>query len=209
MGSPTPEIMTIGHSTLSYAAFLSLLRAADISAVVDVRSLPYSRHTPHFNKDALSGELKADGVAYVFLGDELGGRPEKREVYCEGVADYELMAGTTAFEHGLERVVEGTKRYRIALMCSEQDPLDCHRCLLVGRALHDRGISVRHILKDGFAADHAEIEQLLLLQSGDNAGQSDFFSTPGERLANAYRARARRVAFVDSSMGQRPATAAE
>ena len=131
MNTPAAPILTIGHSTLTYEAFLSLLRATGVSAIVDVRSVPYSRHTPQFNMDTLTSELKSDGIAYVFLGDTLGGRPETRAFYCNGVADYELMAKKPEFDGGLDRLIDGAKRYRIALMCSEQDPLDCHRCLLV------------------------------------------------------------------------------
>ena len=108
-------------------------------AVADVRSSPYSRHSPHFSRDELRAELRSEGISYVFLGNELGGRPKDRRFYCEGVADYEKMAQTPEFKTGLDRVIEGARKYRIALMCSEHDPLDCHRCLLVGRALAQRG----------------------------------------------------------------------
>ena len=208
MDDAAPTIMTIGHSTLSYEEFLSMLRGAGVSAVADVRSVPYSRHTPQFNSETLKAGLKSDGIAYVFLGDELGGRPETREFYCEGVADYELMATKPTFEHGLGRVIEGATRHRIAMMCSEQDPLDCHRCLLVGRALKGHGFPIKHILNNGLLIKHDDIEQCLLAQSGEDLGQSDFLFTQSERLANAYRARARKVAFADSSMVHIPATAA-
>jgi uncharacterized protein (DUF488 family) len=124
-------VFTIGHSTHSYEHFLSLLRASGITAVADVRTTPFSRHFPHFNEAALRSELKLDGISYVFLGRELGGRPSSQSFYCDGVADYEKMARTETFASGIKRVVEGAKSFRVALMCSENDPLDCHRCLLV------------------------------------------------------------------------------
>ena len=136
-----------------------------------------------------------DGISYVFLGKELGGRPSESESYCEGVADYERMAEAPAFKKGLDRVIEGSKKYRIALLCSERDPLDCHRCLLVGRALAERGIGVSHILDDGRVVSHAEIEDKLLEITGRNA--NDLFAPRAERLAAAYRERARKVAFVE------------
>ncbi len=111
-------------------------------------------------------ELRLDRISYVFLGKELGGRPSERRFYCEGVANYEKMAQASEFNKGLERVIEGTKKYRIALMCSERDPLDCHRCLLVGRALAQRGVRVSHILDDGRIVSHSEIEDKLLEISG-------------------------------------------
>ena len=96
-------IMSIGHSSMSYEAFLTLLRNSGVTAVVDVRTSPFSRHFPHFGQVALRDELKRDGIAYVFLGKELGGRPSGREFYCEGVADYEKMAATETFRDGLDR----------------------------------------------------------------------------------------------------------
>jgi uncharacterized protein (DUF488 family) len=189
------EVLTVGHSTLSYEEFLNLLRRVNVTAIADVRSAPYSRHFPQFNRETLSGELRADGIAYVFLGKELGGRPSARQFYCDGIADYERMARTVDFESGLDRVLMGAKKYRIALMCSERDPLDCHRCLLVGRALARRGQRVRHILGDGKLLGHAEIEAKLLALSGRDA--EDFFAPLADRLAAAYREQARKVAFAE------------
>jgi uncharacterized protein (DUF488 family) len=179
----------------SWERFVGLLRSANVTAIADVRTFPYSRHYPHFNRDDLHEELRSDGISYVFLGKELGGRPNERRFYCEGVADYEKMALATEFGKGLDRVIEGAKKYRIALMCSERDPLDCHRCLLVGRALAQRGVRVSHILDDGQVASHTEIEAKLLELSGRNI--EDLFAPLPERLATAYRERARKVAFAE------------
>jgi uncharacterized protein (DUF488 family) len=101
--------------------------------------MPFGPHYPHFNRDDLREELPSNGISYVFLGKELGGRPSEHGFYREGVADYEEMAQAPEFNKGLDRVIEGAKVHLIALMCSERDPLDCHRCLLVGRALAKRG----------------------------------------------------------------------
>ena len=167
-----------------------------------MRTSPYSRHYPHFNRDDLREELRSDGISYVFLGKELGGRPSERRFYCEGVADYEKMAQASEFSKGLDRVIEGAKKYRIALMCSEREPLDCHRCLLVGRALAQRGVRVTHILDDGRMVSQSEIEDKLLEISGRNT--EDLFAPPAERLATAYRERARKVAFAEPSLTRRP-----
>ena len=195
-------VFTIGHSTLPYEQFLALLRGAGVTAVADVRSAPYSRHQPHFNRDILSADLKAEGIAYVFMGEELGGRPKGAGFYCEGVADYERMAQAPAFKAGLARVIDGAGRHRIALMCSEQDPLDCHRCLLVGRSLNKEGVTVRHVLPTGDLKDQSEIEAELLHAAGLDG--LDLFASPQERLVLAYRRRATKVAFAGA-----PATAAE
>lgn len=188
------EVLTVGHSTLPYERFAALLRQASVTAVADVRTAPYSRRFPHFNRDTLRGELHLDQIAYVFLGEELGGRPKDERFFCNGVADYEKMAKTNEFARGLDRVIEGAKKYRIAIMCSEHDPLDCHRCLLVGRALRERGVTVRHILSNGTIIDHGEIEARLMEMSGKS--HIDLFDPPSKRLATAYRDRATKVAFA-------------
>jgi uncharacterized protein (DUF488 family) len=189
------EVLTIGHSNLSYEGFLTLLRRVSVTAIADVRTSPYSRHSPHFNRDLLREELRQDNVAYVFLGEELGGRPKERRFFTDSVANYEKMAETEDFACGLDRVVEGAKKYRIALMCSEHDPLDCHRCLLVGRALQGRGVTVRHILNNGRVIHQRAIEEKLMEKSHKN--DIDLFESPEKRLAAAYRDQAAKVAFVE------------
>lgn len=188
-------VFTIGHSTHSWERFLALLRSANVTAVADVRTSPYSRLHPHFNRDELREELRSDAISYVFLGKELGGRPSERGFYCEGVADYEKMAQASEFNEGLDRVIEGAKKYRIALMCSERDPMDCHRCLLVGRALAQRGVRACHILDNGQVVCQDEIEDKLLVLSGRDT--KDLFAPRAEQLAAAYRERARKVAFAE------------
>jgi len=197
------EVLTVGHSTLPYERFLSLLRGAGVTAVADVRSTPYSRQFPHFSRDPLYEELRSDGISYVFLGKELGGRPSEEKFYCEGVADYEKMAQAPEFNAALDRVIEGAKQHRIALMCSERDPLDCHRCLLVGRALARRGVRVGHILSDGSVVRHEQIEDRLLELAGRT--DDDLFATRSDRLAAAYRERARKVAFAEPQVPIRAA----
>jgi uncharacterized protein (DUF488 family) len=189
------EVLTIGHSTLPYERFLSLLRGARVTAVADARSAPYSHQFPHFSRDELFEKLRSVGISYVFLGKELGGRPSEHKFYREGVADYEKIAQAPEFNRGLDRVIEGAKKHRIALMCSERDPLDCHRCLLVGRALAQRGVCVSHILSDGNIVGHEQIENRLLELAGLTDG--DLFATRSERLAGAYRDRSRKVAFAE------------
>ncbi len=207
MGDESVEVLTIGHSTLTYERFLELLRQSSVTAVADVRTSPFSRHFPHFNRDALRDELRQDNIAYVFLGAELGGRPKGAQFYCDGVADYEKMGQTRNFQLGLGRVVEGSKKYRIAMMCSEHDPLDCHRCLLVGRALHERGVPVRHILSSGKIIDHRQIEEKLMEISGKSV--VDLFEPPDKRLAAAYRDRAMKVAFSEKQGDRLKPAAAE
>lgn len=193
---PTPvEVLTIGHSTQSFADFLQLLREAQVTALCDARSQPYSRHVPQFNRETLKESLGSEKIVYVFLGDQLGGRPKTPELYSDGVADYEKMARNESFAHGLDRVIEGARTYRIALMCAERDPLDCHRCLLVGRALKERGVTVRHITGPGETIGQDDIEELLLAMADQS--HTDLFTPRQDQVAKAYRQKARRAAFQE------------
>ena len=185
------DLMTIGHSNLPADRFITLLRDSKVSAVIDVRSVPFSRWCPWFSSKPLATELAAGGLAYLQLGDELGGRPRDPQLYCDGIADYEAMARRPEFRAGLDRVIDETRRHRVCLLCSEREPLDCHRCLLVGRALAERGVTPGHIRADGTIEPHAVTEQRLLKLAG---GEADLFGDPAARLADAYRQRARRVA---------------
>ncbi|QIG49620.1 DUF488 domain-containing protein [Nordella sp. HKS 07] len=200
MMDKTVEVLTIGHSTQSVESFIQLLRQAGVTAMADVRSVPFSRHVPQFNREALKQALAAEKIAYVYLGDELGGRPKTPELFSDGVADYEKMAQIESFTHGLDRVIEGSRTHRIALMCAERDPLDCHRCLLIGRALKEKGVSVRHILGSGETIGQDDIEQLLLAMA--HRSHRDLFTAYEDRIAQAYRDKARRAAF-----SERPAQA--
>lgn len=194
-----PAVLTIGHSTHSREYFTALLRNAGVTALGDVRTSPYSRRYPHFGRERLSETLRGIGISYLFLGKELGGRPNDPAFFRDGVADYEKMAATAAFGSGLDHVVAEAAKQRLALMCSEHDPLDCHRCLLVGRALAERGVAVSHILRDGAITPHAKIEDRLLALAGHAV--DDLFAPRNARRAAAYRDRARRVAFARPKPG--------
>jgi uncharacterized protein (DUF488 family) len=194
MADEPREILTIGHSNHPVEHFLALLQGAGVTAVADVRSAPHSRHVPQFNHDAVKAALRGAGIAHVYLGKELGGRPQNKQQYRDGVADYEKIAATAAFQAGLRRVLDGAATHRVALMCAEQHPLDCHRCLLVGRALAAWGARVRHVLPDGSMLTQADIEADLLRRTGRD--KEDLFMSPEERLATAYREYAHKVAFA-------------
>ena len=191
--SELPILFTIGHSTRTLDEFLSLLKQNEINAVADVRSSPFSRHMPHFNRDALQQSLKTHGIQYVFLGDELGARREEQECYVEGVAKYELIEKTAAFAEGLERIRKGTSLFRIAMMCAEKDPLTCHRTILVARALRDE-YQIRHIVTENKVLSQEELEQQLL--SRWNMSHPELFQEPGEVLEEAYRRQSDEIAYA-------------
>ncbi len=128
-----------------------------IEVLVDTRSRPYSRHAPHFNARAIEATLSGDGIGYLFLGRELGGWPEGEEFYdADGRVDYALVERSQQFLDGIHRLKREIRVRRVALLCSEEDPAGCHRRLLVGRALSERGIVVRHIRGDGSVQTEGE-----------------------------------------------------
>src|SRR5690348_7620224 len=141
-------VYTIGHSTQPLERFIELLRQHGVTALADVRSRPYSRMNSQFNREDLKDALREHGIAYVFLGKELGARCEDRSCYQNGKVQYSRLAQTKLFEEGLDRVREGANKYCIAMMCAEKEPLECHRTILVSRYLDAMGLQVRHILND-------------------------------------------------------------
>ena len=193
------DLFSIGHSNLAAARFTAMLQSAGAGAVADVRSTPASRFCPWFSAKNLAPILADQNMAYFAFGDALGGRPRDPSLYRDGIADYEAMTREPAFQAGLDRLVADAARHRLCLMCAERDPLACHRCLLVARALAARGLMIGHILHDGAIEPHAATEgRLLELASADG----DLFATgQDERIAAAYRRRARAVAFRNAAHG--------
>jgi uncharacterized protein (DUF488 family) len=189
----SPGIYTIGHSTQPVERFIGLLRQHGITAVADVRSSPYSRVNPQFNREPLRAALRDGGISYVFLGEELGARSKDPSCYRDGKVDYELLARTALFQSGLERVRKGACTHRIALMCAEKEPLDCHRTILVSRKLVEHGLAVGHILADGRVESHEESMSRLMQMV--RVGENDLFRPHDESLLEAYRKRAGEIAY--------------
>jgi uncharacterized protein (DUF488 family) len=154
------SVFTIGHSNHSSKKFVGLLKEHRIEILVDVRSHPYSRHAPRFNARAIEATLWSGGIEYLFLGGELGGRPEGEEFYdTKGRVDYALVELSQPFLDGIHRLEKEIQSRRVALLCSEEDPAGCHRRLLVGRALSERRIAIRHIRGDGGVETEGETAQ--------------------------------------------------
>ena len=149
-GTKANTVFTVGHSNHSAEMFFGLLKEYEIEVVVDTRSHPYSRHAPRFNTHALEAALSTDGIRYLFLGKELGGRPEGEEFYDgKGRVDYALVGCSGPFLDGISRLQKEIQSRTVVLLCSEENPVRCHRRLLVGRALEEQGITLRHIRGDG------------------------------------------------------------
>jgi len=196
-GKPIPVVYTIGHSNHSIEEFVTLLRQTGVTAVADVRSVPFSRFTPQFDRPDLKHALKNAGIAYSSLGNELGARPQNPDCYKNGVALYERIAATGLFQKGLDRILRGARHFTVALMCTEKDPLDCHRNILVARRLSKQGVTIRHILADGRIEENEATEQRLLKVTGEQ--MPDFFLTPkgSDPLERAYAKRAAEIAYSE------------
>lgn len=193
-----PMLYTIGHSNHDIATFISLLKQHGVSALCDVRSHPYSRFVPQYSRDALKAAIVNSGIAYVFLGKELGARSENPSCYRQGKVQYDRLAQEPQFAKGLQRVRQGIDRYCLALMCAEKDPLDCHRALLVARRLHESGLAVSHIRADGTLESQQELESRLLALC--KLPEGDMFKGREEFLSEAYLIQGERVAYQDESM---------
>lgn len=187
------QLFTIGHSTHEFAKFLELLKQHGIEVVADVRSRPFSRLS-WFSRPELEKELKANRVRYVFLGDELGARRVERECYIGPRADYELISQTQAFARGIERLREGVAKFRVALMCAEKDPLDCHRTVLVCRHAKEFA-KISHIRADGRLETHADAEIRMMNRFVPEEG--DMFLSRIELLNRAYRLRGEEINYVE------------
>lgn len=186
-------VWTAGHSDHELPGFLALLARQGVNAVADLRSAPYSRHAPQFSKDELQASLREAGIAYVFLGRELGGRSDDDALFTDGRVDYAKLAASAPFQEGLQRLRAGAARHRIAMVCAEQDPLHCHRALLVSRHLCGPALEIQHIHPDGHVEPHAALERRLLDAHG--LGQEDLFTPFEARLRKAYDQQAARVAW--------------
>ncbi len=186
------EILTVGHSIHTSEHFIGLLRPHEVTAIADVRSAPYSRRNPQFNRENLRAALKASAIQYAFLGKELGARSDDECCYVNDKVRYDLLAQTPLFASGIERLVEGARSHRIALMCAEKEPLECHRTILVARHLIRRGLRIVHILADGSLEMHDQALRRLVSRL---KLAEDLFHSESLAVEAAYEKQAERIAF--------------
>jgi uncharacterized protein (DUF488 family) len=193
-------IYTVGHSNHTPDTFLGLLRLHHITAIADVRSAPYSRFAPQFNKDALAGLLAKERIAYVFLGNYLGARPNDPLCYRNGAMDFARLSQTDYFQEGLERVLKGATRFKLALMCTEKDPIQCHRTILVCRHLRAKDTVIKHILEDGELEDNRDSERRLM--DALHIAATDFFKSREDLVEEAYDRQGERIAYHEGEEAQ-------
>ncbi len=208
------DLFTIGHSNYEIETFISLLKKHEVNAVADVRSHPYSRFMPHFDRNSLQEILAKENIHYVFLGKELGARSDDLQCYIDGKAVYEKIAATARFQKGIERILKGLLKHRISLMCAEKDPLTCHRAILVCQHIRHPDLNINHILKGGDLESHIQLEERMLTKHGltefteyrEEQLQLSLFEQPksilptkDESLKKAYQLQGYEIAYVDKN----------
>ena len=184
-------LYTIGHSRHPIRHFINLLKEYGVSSVFDVRSIPYSRRNPQFNQKALAECLRNEGIDYVFSGKELGAKSPSPDCYVNGKVQFDLIATRPEFSDGLDLVIEKTGEARPALLCAEEDPLTCHRTILVCRHLRNTVNSILHIRGDGSIETNEEFERRLVRATG--SGEVDLFDSETDIIERAYELRGRRM----------------
>lgn len=194
------QIFTIGHCNHSLEEFIGLLQQHGITALADVRSHPHSRHYPQFNKSELEKSLINAGIRYVFLGAELGARPNNQDCYDPtGKVLYDRIAATPEFAQGIQRLLKGVASYKIALMCAEKDPITCHRTILICQKLKKFNLDIQHILADGHLESNEILENKLLEMYGLH--QLSLFDQRSleERLREAYQRQGNKIAYIQET----------
>lgn len=183
MTPDSPLLMTLGHGKRTIDDVIARLNEHHVAFLVDVRSVPWSRFQPDFSRDALQQRLPASGISYLFLGEELGGRPKDRTCYDEhGRVNYDACMRRPAFQHGIQRLKTAWEQgRRVALLCSERRPEECHRSKLVGKALVATGLDVTHLDENDALVTQEQV------MSRAHAGQVELF--PDLAIGKAARSR--------------------
>lgn len=187
-------IYTIGYAAHTIDSFIAVLEKFNITAIVDVRSQPYSTFKPEFNRENLKEVLTNNRIEYVFLGDNIGARIKAPECYKNGQVDYELISQHPLFQAGIDRLLKGMEKYSIALMCAEKDPINCHRTIIICKHLKKYQTQIYHIIDSNTFEKHSETEYRLMKLF--NLEQPDLFMKDSERLAEAYSRQEEKIAYV-------------
>ena len=192
-----PTLFTIGHSNHTLDKFIGLLKQHNITAIADVRSIPFSRFNPHFNREALEASLRRANISYVHMGQQLGARRDEPECFVGKQANYELVAQLPSFRAGIDRLLAGSQHQRIALMCAEKDPITCHRTVLITRAFRHAAITVSHILDSGQLESAAAAEERMM--DATQTPRADLFQSKEDLINAAYTKLGAQLAWVNES----------
>ena len=196
------KLYTIGHSQHDINYFISMLKRYNVNYVLDVRSIPYSKYAEQYNRENFEKSIQDEGLKYFFMGKFFGARPNEKELYCdEGYLDFERVRKSNRFIKGFDNVMLGLERgNNIALMCSEKDPIDCHRAIMVARAFDLAGTEVSHIMEDGNLQKQNTLNERLLNKYFPERNQINFWDflnndeTP-DYLGEAYRLRNKEIGY--------------
>lgn len=194
------EIYTIGYSAFQIDDFINVLHSYKINSLIDVRSSPYSAFHTDYNKETLQNTLKANNIIYRNYKNEFGARQNDRCYYPDGYLNFRLFAKSGAFQSGMNKIINAVPMgYTFTLMCSEKDPVTCHRTIMVAREFHKNNIEVKHILADGTTISQEEIEQRLVDMYFPDRNQMSFFgeAVPWDRMVDES------YAFQNEKIGYR------
>jgi uncharacterized protein (DUF488 family) len=190
-------IFTIGHSNHDIADFINLLLANKIELVIDVRSAPYSKIYPHFNKKSLEVSLTKNSIEYLFLGDSVGGRSNNLNDYSKGRVMYKRIAQKEDYISSINLIISLSSEHKTVLMCSEKDPLECHRTLLISRTIEKLRVKILHIHRDGKIESQGEaIQRLLAIWKLDSPS---LFGEDTERIEEALTKQESKYAYFDEN----------
>lgn len=198
------NIYTIGHSTNPIEYFIRILHMHKINCIIDVRSTPFSKYAHQYNREELKSTLNKCGIYYIYMGDELGARRKEKNLYSnEGFVDFDEVRKNAVFQKGIKRITEGIKKgYNIALMCTEKDPIACHRCILLGREFHEKGYNVCNITQGGKIQTQIMIEERLLELYFKDRNQITLFSTvennEKQLINDAYKLKNKEIGYYIS-----------
>jgi uncharacterized protein (DUF488 family) len=187
-------LYTIGHSNHTIGDFVSLLKRHEVTCVVDVRSRPYSHYCIQFNRESLAPALQSNSIEYVYLGDQLGARPNDAHCYDGDNINFEYLARTEPFILGLSRLINVASKHRVALMCAEKDPIECHRFILICKHLKGYNFHIRHILADGTTECHGDAERRLVKTLKVEPTIFEPIKTQADLLEQAYEQQAQKIA---------------
>jgi uncharacterized protein (DUF488 family) len=179
--------------------FTRLLASHGVTCIVDVRSNPYSRYCPQFNQESLAVALHDADIKYIYLGDQLGARPSDALCYDGNHVNFEHVAQTEEFKLGLSRLIDAASEYRVAIMCAEKEPLECHRCILICRHIKDHNLCIKHILADGSIEDHSDTERRLVRMLKIEATLFEPAKTIADFIEQAYDQQARNISYDSES----------
>ena len=202
-------LLSIGHSQHNVDYFLELLRSHNVNYILDVRSTPYSQFAASYNRENIKDTLKRNGVDYAYMGDYFGARPRDYSLYSQnGYLDFEKVANSEKFKIGFDNVEKGVKQgNRIAFMCTEKDPIECHRAILVTNEFYKAGYLIEHIMPDNTVQTQKTLNERLLDMYYPNRNQISLFSSENlseeQYIKEAYKKQNIKIGYYIEELNKR------